>query len=152
MLYYEIMTARSHLVHFVTEWDHLAGFLQSQFSTLSTEDLNNNKHLRTKFFMWLGPSGCSDLFILYFRFYVHLIFQQFGGLIWKWHLPCVCIFSDDPTAWAVLLAACQAENTIVHLHNKQSKQTHLEKMIVTAISAKSEAAFVLKNNCSYCCF
>uniref|UniRef100_A0A8C5SKG4 SKI3 subunit of superkiller complex n=1 Tax=Laticauda laticaudata TaxID=8630 RepID=A0A8C5SKG4_LATLA len=38
--------------------------------------------------------------------------------------------ANDPTAWAVLLAACHAENTIVHLHNKQPKQTHLEKMIV----------------------
>uniref|UniRef100_A0A670Y4Y7 SKI3 subunit of superkiller complex n=1 Tax=Pseudonaja textilis TaxID=8673 RepID=A0A670Y4Y7_PSETE len=45
---------------------------------------------------------------------------------------------DDPTAWAVLLAACHAENTIVHLHNKQPKQTHLEKMIVSAISAKTK--------------
>lgn len=111
------------------------------------KDLSNNKHLRTNFFMWLRPSWCSDLFILYSRFYVLcasscLIFQQFGGLIWKWHLPCVCIFSDDPTAWAVLLAACHAENTVVHLHNKQSKQTHLEKMIVTAISAKSKAALL----------
>uniref|UniRef100_A0A8C6V660 SKI3 subunit of superkiller complex n=1 Tax=Naja naja TaxID=35670 RepID=A0A8C6V660_NAJNA len=44
----------------------------------------------------------------------------------------------DPTAWAVLLAACHAENTIAHLHNKQPKQTHLEKMIVTAISAKTK--------------
>ncbi|XP_063151480.1 superkiller complex protein 3 [Candoia aspera] len=45
---------------------------------------------------------------------------------------------DDPAAWAVLLAACHAENTIVHLHNKQAKQTHLEKMIVTTISAKTK--------------
>uniref|UniRef100_A0A670Y5G3 SKI3 subunit of superkiller complex n=1 Tax=Pseudonaja textilis TaxID=8673 RepID=A0A670Y5G3_PSETE len=46
--------------------------------------------------------------------------------------------ANDPTAWAVLLAACHAENTIVHLHNKQPKQTHLEKMIVSAISAKTK--------------
>uniref|UniRef100_A0A8C5SHY7 SKI3 subunit of superkiller complex n=1 Tax=Laticauda laticaudata TaxID=8630 RepID=A0A8C5SHY7_LATLA len=51
-------------------------------------------------------------------------------------LKAVHLSPDDPTAWAVLLAACHAENTIVHLHNKQPKQTHLEKMIVSAISAK----------------
>ncbi|XP_034296590.1 superkiller complex protein 3 isoform X2 [Pantherophis guttatus] len=54
-------------------------------------------------------------------------------------LKAVHLSPDDPTAWAVLLAACHAENTVVHLHNKQSKQTHLEKMIVTAISAKTKA-------------
>ncbi|ETE71806.1 Tetratricopeptide repeat protein 37, partial [Ophiophagus hannah] len=53
-------------------------------------------------------------------------------------LKAVHLSPDDPTAWAVLLAACHAENTIVHLHNKQPKQTHLEKMIVTAISAKTK--------------
>ncbi|KAG8130900.1 putative Tetratricopeptide repeat protein [Naja naja] len=53
-------------------------------------------------------------------------------------LKAVHLSPDDPTAWAVLLAACHAENTIAHLHNKQPKQTHLEKMIVTAISAKTK--------------
>ncbi|XP_061478349.1 superkiller complex protein 3 isoform X4 [Rhineura floridana] len=43
---------------------------------------------------------------------------------------------DDPAAWAVLLAACHAENSIVCLHNTEPKRTNLEKMIVPTISAK----------------
>ncbi|XP_048359260.1 tetratricopeptide repeat protein 37 [Sphaerodactylus townsendi] len=43
---------------------------------------------------------------------------------------------DDPAAWAVLLAACHAENTIVCLHNTHPKRTNLEKMFVATISAK----------------
>nr|XP_056704629.1 SKI3 subunit of superkiller complex protein [Euleptes europaea] len=45
---------------------------------------------------------------------------------------------DDPAAWAVLLAACYAENTIVCLNNTHPKRTNLEKMFVATISAKTK--------------
>ncbi|KAJ7335765.1 hypothetical protein JRQ81_013706 [Phrynocephalus forsythii] len=50
----------------------------------------------------------------------------------------VHLFPDDPAAWSVLLAACHAENTLVCLHNTEPKKTHLEKMIVTTVSAKTK--------------
>lgn len=55
-------------------------------------------------------------------------------------------FSDDPATWAVLLAACHAENTVVCLHNVQPKRTNLGKMIVATISAKSKAFVVVYND------
>ncbi|XP_053151889.1 SKI3 subunit of superkiller complex protein [Hemicordylus capensis] len=45
---------------------------------------------------------------------------------------------DDPAAWAVLLAACHAENTVACLHNRQPKRTDLGEMIVATISAKTK--------------
>uniref|UniRef100_A0A8D0BF23 SKI3 subunit of superkiller complex n=1 Tax=Salvator merianae TaxID=96440 RepID=A0A8D0BF23_SALMN len=50
----------------------------------------------------------------------------------------VHLYPDDPAAWAVLLAACHAENTVACLHNTHPKRTSLEKMIVAAISAKTK--------------
>ncbi|XP_054842849.1 SKI3 subunit of superkiller complex protein [Eublepharis macularius] len=45
---------------------------------------------------------------------------------------------DNPAAWAVLLAACHAENTIVCLHNTYPKRTNLEQKLVATISAKTK--------------
>uniref|UniRef100_A0A8D2JD68 Tetratricopeptide repeat domain 37 n=1 Tax=Varanus komodoensis TaxID=61221 RepID=A0A8D2JD68_VARKO len=45
---------------------------------------------------------------------------------------------DDAAAWAVLLAACHAENTVACLHNAQPKRTHLMEMLVATISIKKK--------------
>uniref|UniRef100_A0A8D2KVA6 Tetratricopeptide repeat domain 37 n=1 Tax=Varanus komodoensis TaxID=61221 RepID=A0A8D2KVA6_VARKO len=45
---------------------------------------------------------------------------------------------DDAAAWAVLLAACHAENTVACLHNAQPKRTHLMEMLVATISIKTK--------------
>lgn len=47
-------------------------------------------------------------------------------------------FSDDPAAWAVLMASCHAENTVVCLSNTQLKRTDLEMTLVATVSAKSK--------------
>uniref|UniRef100_A0A8B9QKA2 Tetratricopeptide repeat domain 37 n=1 Tax=Apteryx owenii TaxID=8824 RepID=A0A8B9QKA2_APTOW len=44
---------------------------------------------------------------------------------------------DNPAAWAVLMAACHAENTIFCLSNTEPKRTDLEMTLVSAISAKT---------------
>ncbi|XP_021235950.1 tetratricopeptide repeat protein 37 [Numida meleagris] len=44
---------------------------------------------------------------------------------------------DNPAAWAVLMAACHAENTVVCLNNTQPKRTDLEMTLVSTISAKT---------------
>nr|XP_013801127.1 PREDICTED: tetratricopeptide repeat protein 37-like [Apteryx mantelli mantelli] len=44
---------------------------------------------------------------------------------------------DNPAAWAVLMAACHAENTIVCLSNTEPKRTDLEMTLVSTISAKT---------------
>ncbi|NXC46792.1 TTC37 protein, partial [Penelope pileata] len=44
---------------------------------------------------------------------------------------------DNPAAWAVLMAACHAENTVVCLNNTQPKRTGLEMTLVSTISAKT---------------
>ncbi|NWT45781.1 TTC37 protein, partial [Chroicocephalus maculipennis] len=46
-------------------------------------------------------------------------------------------FLDNPAAWAVLMAACHAENTIVCLTNTQPKRTDLEMTLVSTVSAKT---------------
>uniref|UniRef100_A0A8C5UB28 Tetratricopeptide repeat domain 37 n=1 Tax=Malurus cyaneus samueli TaxID=2593467 RepID=A0A8C5UB28_9PASS len=43
---------------------------------------------------------------------------------------------DNPAAWAVLMAACHAENTVVCLNNTQPKRTGLEMTLVSTVSAK----------------
>uniref|UniRef100_A0A8C5U7Z4 Tetratricopeptide repeat domain 37 n=1 Tax=Malurus cyaneus samueli TaxID=2593467 RepID=A0A8C5U7Z4_9PASS len=45
-------------------------------------------------------------------------------------------FLDNPAAWAVLMAACHAENTVVCLNNTQPKRTGLEMTLVSTVSAK----------------
>lgn len=47
-------------------------------------------------------------------------------------------FLDNPAAWAVLMAACHAENTVVCLNNTQPKRTDLEMTLVSTVSAKSK--------------
>ncbi|XP_061231102.1 superkiller complex protein 3-like isoform X2 [Neopsephotus bourkii] len=47
------------------------------------------------------------------------------------------LYPDNPTAWAVLMAACHAENTIVCLNNTQPKRTDLEMTLVSRVSAKT---------------
>ncbi|KFP86291.1 Tetratricopeptide repeat protein 37, partial [Acanthisitta chloris] len=47
------------------------------------------------------------------------------------------ICPDNPAAWAVLMATCYAENTVVCLNNTQPKLTGLEMMLVSTVSAKS---------------
>ncbi|XP_062455877.1 superkiller complex protein 3 [Rhea pennata] len=44
---------------------------------------------------------------------------------------------DNPAAWAVLMAACHAENTIGCLNNTEPMQTDLEMTLVSTISAKT---------------
>ncbi|XP_074934517.1 superkiller complex protein 3 [Phalacrocorax aristotelis] len=44
---------------------------------------------------------------------------------------------DNPAAWAVLMAACHAENTVVCLNNTQPKRTDLEMTLVSRVSAKT---------------
>ncbi|NXQ87389.1 TTC37 protein, partial [Nyctibius grandis] len=45
---------------------------------------------------------------------------------------------DNPAAWAVLMAACHAENTVtVCLNNTQPKRTGLEMTLVSTVSAKT---------------
>ncbi|NWR58481.1 TTC37 protein, partial [Bucorvus abyssinicus] len=44
---------------------------------------------------------------------------------------------DNPTAWAVLVAACHAENTVVCLNNTEPKRTGLEITLVSTVSAKT---------------
>lgn len=44
---------------------------------------------------------------------------------------------DNPAAWAVLMAACHTENTVVCLNNTQPKRTGLEMTLVSTISAKT---------------
>uniref|UniRef100_A0A8B9QGI1 Tetratricopeptide repeat domain 37 n=1 Tax=Apteryx owenii TaxID=8824 RepID=A0A8B9QGI1_APTOW len=46
---------------------------------------------------------------------------------------------DNPAAWAVLMAACHAENTIFCLSNTEPKRTDLEMTLVSAISAKKNS-------------
>ncbi|XP_005505066.2 superkiller complex protein 3 isoform X1 [Columba livia] len=47
------------------------------------------------------------------------------------------LFPDNPAAWAVLMAACHAENTVVCLNNTQPKLTDLEMTLVSTVSAKT---------------
>ncbi|XP_065601657.1 superkiller complex protein 3 [Cyrtonyx montezumae] len=47
------------------------------------------------------------------------------------------ICPDNPAAWAVLMAACHAENTVVCLNNTQPKRTDLEMTLASTISAKT---------------
>ncbi|KAM4638019.1 superkiller complex protein 3 isoform 1-T2 [Amazona ochrocephala] len=47
------------------------------------------------------------------------------------------LYPDNPTAWAVLMAACHAENTVVCLNNTQPKRTDLEMTLVSRVSAKT---------------
>ncbi|XP_010139963.1 PREDICTED: tetratricopeptide repeat protein 37-like, partial [Buceros rhinoceros silvestris] len=44
---------------------------------------------------------------------------------------------DNPTAWAVLMAACHAENTIVCLNNTEPKRMGLEITLFSTVSAKT---------------
>ncbi|XP_035745210.1 tetratricopeptide repeat protein 37 [Egretta garzetta] len=44
---------------------------------------------------------------------------------------------DNPAAWAVLMAACHAENTVVCINNTQPKRTDLEMTLVSTVSAKT---------------
>ncbi|NXG82688.1 TTC37 protein, partial [Stercorarius parasiticus] len=44
---------------------------------------------------------------------------------------------DNPAAWAVLMAACHAENTVACLNNTQPKRTDLEITLVSTVSAKT---------------
>ncbi|XP_030323083.1 tetratricopeptide repeat protein 37 [Calypte anna] len=44
---------------------------------------------------------------------------------------------DNPAAWAVLMAACHAENTVACLSNSQPKRTGLEMTLVSTVSAKT---------------
>ncbi|KAM9367468.1 superkiller complex protein 3 [Phaethornis superciliosus] len=44
---------------------------------------------------------------------------------------------DNPAAWAVLMAACHAENTVASLNNSQPKRTGLEMTLVSTVSAKT---------------
>ncbi|KAM9167800.1 superkiller complex protein 3 isoform 2-T4 [Mergus octosetaceus] len=52
---------------------------------------------------------------------------------------------DNPTAWAVLMAACHAENTVVCLNNTQPKRTGLEMTLVSTISAKTGESNLPRN-------
>lgn len=47
-------------------------------------------------------------------------------------------FLDNPVAWAVLMAACHAENTVVCLNKTEPKRTGLEMTLVSTVSAKSK--------------
>lgn len=53
------------------------------------------------------------------------------------------LVSDDPSAWAVLLATCHAENTMACLHNTQPKRTNLGEMIAATISTKSKVSLAI---------
>jgi len=53
-------------------------------------------------------------------------------------LPFNHSFLDNPAAWAVLMAACHAENTVGCLNNAQPKRTDLEMTLVSTVSAKSK--------------
>ncbi|KFQ92455.1 Tetratricopeptide repeat protein 37 [Nipponia nippon] len=44
---------------------------------------------------------------------------------------------DNPATWAVLMAACHAENTVGCLNNTQPKRTDLEMTLVSTVSAKT---------------
>ncbi|KFO10173.1 Tetratricopeptide repeat protein 37 [Balearica regulorum gibbericeps] len=44
---------------------------------------------------------------------------------------------DHPAAWAVLMAACHAENTVACLKNTQPKRTDLEMTLLSTVSAKT---------------
>ncbi|KAF4804620.1 Tetratricopeptide repeat protein 37 [Turdus rufiventris] len=44
---------------------------------------------------------------------------------------------DNPAAWAVLMAACHAENTVVCLNNTEPKRTGLEMTLLSTVSAKT---------------
>ncbi|XP_067885819.1 superkiller complex protein 3 [Heterodontus francisci] len=50
----------------------------------------------------------------------------------------VHLYPDDPAVWASLMAACYMEKTLSHLKDIKPKQTALEEMFVTAITAKVE--------------
>uniref|UniRef100_A0A8C7EGZ2 TTC37 protein n=1 Tax=Nothoprocta perdicaria TaxID=30464 RepID=A0A8C7EGZ2_NOTPE len=52
---------------------------------------------------------------------------------------------DDPAAWAVLMAACHAENTIARLNDAEPKHTGLEMTLVSTISVKTEYIKTLEN-------
>ncbi|KAM6229960.1 superkiller complex protein 3 isoform 2-T2 [Porphyrio hochstetteri] len=47
------------------------------------------------------------------------------------------ICPDNPAAWAVLMAACHAENTVVCLNNTQPKRTDMEMTLLSTVSAKT---------------
>ncbi|XP_066196026.1 superkiller complex protein 3 [Sylvia atricapilla] len=47
------------------------------------------------------------------------------------------ICPDNPAAWAVLMAACHAENTVVCLNNTEPKHTGLEMTLVSTVSTKT---------------
>ncbi|XP_032848977.1 tetratricopeptide repeat protein 37 [Tyto alba] len=44
---------------------------------------------------------------------------------------------DNPAAWAVLMAACHAENTVASLNNTQPKRMNLEMILLSTVSAKT---------------
>uniref|UniRef100_A0A493TI74 SKI3 subunit of superkiller complex n=1 Tax=Anas platyrhynchos platyrhynchos TaxID=8840 RepID=A0A493TI74_ANAPP len=52
---------------------------------------------------------------------------------------------DNPAAWAVLMAACHTENTVVCLNNTQPKRTGLEMTLVSTISAKTGESNLPRN-------
>lgn len=58
-------------------------------------------------------------------------------LEWAW-VPFDHSLLDNPAAWAVLMAACHAENTVVCLNNTEPKRTGLEMTLLSTVSAKSK--------------
>uniref|UniRef100_A0A672TME5 SKI3 subunit of superkiller complex n=1 Tax=Strigops habroptila TaxID=2489341 RepID=A0A672TME5_STRHB len=46
------------------------------------------------------------------------------------------LYPDNPAAWAVLMAACHAENTVVCLNNTQPKRMDLEMTLLSTVLAK----------------
>ncbi|XP_067838960.1 superkiller complex protein 3 isoform X2 [Heptranchias perlo] len=50
----------------------------------------------------------------------------------------VHLYPDDPAVWASLMAACHIEKTLSHLKDTKPKQTALEELFVTTITAKVE--------------
>ncbi|XP_030326791.1 tetratricopeptide repeat protein 37 isoform X1 [Strigops habroptila] len=47
------------------------------------------------------------------------------------------LYPDNPAAWAVLMAACHAENTVVCLNNTQPKRMDLEMTLLSTVLAKT---------------
>ncbi|XP_078070894.1 superkiller complex protein 3 isoform X1 [Mustelus asterias] len=50
----------------------------------------------------------------------------------------VHLYPDDPSVWAVLMAACHMEKTLSHLKDIKPKETALDEMFVTTITTKVE--------------
>ncbi|XP_023800448.1 tetratricopeptide repeat protein 37 isoform X2 [Cyanistes caeruleus] len=55
------------------------------------------------------------------------------------------VFPENPAAWAVLMAACHAENTVVCLNNTEPKRTGLEMTLVSSVSAKTGESNLPRN-------